>query len=178
MNWLGPNSFRTRSSDPPRGRSASAQKAATPTNGTARSAPRSGISPPQRSGRQHVLLIRHTGMRIGECADLWCDCLRPTGPNEWAVHVSLGKLQTERIRVSLVSGRARNRPSAGSGSRERENRRRWASVQTNESYRYQAALGFDCVCWTGLQACRSEAMQLSATRFASWWRGTQPSFRL
>jgi integrase len=26
------------------------------------------------------LLLRHTGMRIGECADLSFDCLRPVGP--------------------------------------------------------------------------------------------------
>jgi integrase len=43
------------------------------------------------------LLIRHTGMRIGECADLRCDCLRSTGPHEWAIHVPLGKLKTERM---------------------------------------------------------------------------------
>ena len=27
-----------------------------------------------------LLLIRHTGMRIGECADLVLDCLRPAAP--------------------------------------------------------------------------------------------------
>jgi site-specific recombinase XerD len=43
------------------------------------------------------LLIRHTGMRIGECADLRCDCLRYTGPQQWAIHVPLGKLKTERM---------------------------------------------------------------------------------
>jgi integrase len=43
------------------------------------------------------LLIRHTGMRIGECADLSFDCLRSTGPHQWAVHVPLGKLKTERM---------------------------------------------------------------------------------
>jgi site-specific recombinase XerD len=43
------------------------------------------------------LLIRHTGMRIGECADLPCDCLRATGPQQWAIHVPLGKLKTERM---------------------------------------------------------------------------------
>ena len=43
------------------------------------------------------LLLRHTGMRIGECADLSCDCLRSTGPDQWTVHVPLGKLQTERM---------------------------------------------------------------------------------
>jgi integrase len=48
-------------------------------------------------GGNAFLLIRHTGMRIGECADLSCDCLRSTGPNQWAVHVPLGKLNTERL---------------------------------------------------------------------------------
>jgi site-specific recombinase XerD len=43
------------------------------------------------------LLIRHTGMRIGECADLSCDCLRSTGPHQCAIHVPLGKLKTERM---------------------------------------------------------------------------------
>jgi len=43
------------------------------------------------------LLIRYTGMRIGECADLSCDCLHSTGPNQWAIHVPLGKLKTERM---------------------------------------------------------------------------------
>jgi integrase len=43
------------------------------------------------------LLIRHTGMRIGECADLSFDCLRSTGLGQWAVHVPLGKLKTERM---------------------------------------------------------------------------------
>jgi integrase len=43
------------------------------------------------------LLIRHTGMRIGECADLSFDCLRSTGPQQWAIHVPLGKLKTERL---------------------------------------------------------------------------------
>jgi site-specific recombinase XerD len=43
-----------------------------------------------------LLLQRHTGMRIGECADLSLDCLRPLGPDQWAIHVPLGKLKTER----------------------------------------------------------------------------------
>src|SRR5947208_10673395 len=38
-------------------------------------------------GGNAFLLIRHTGMRIGECADLSSDCLRSTAPNQWAVHV-------------------------------------------------------------------------------------------
>jgi integrase len=36
-------------------------------------------------------------MRIGECADLSCDCLRSTGLDQWAIHVPLGKLKTERM---------------------------------------------------------------------------------
>jgi len=43
-----------------------------------------------------LLLLRHTGMRIGECVDLSMDCLRPLGPDQWAIHVPLGKFQTER----------------------------------------------------------------------------------
>ncbi len=43
-----------------------------------------------------LLLLRHTGMRIGECVDLSVDCLRTVGPNQWAIHVPLGKLKTER----------------------------------------------------------------------------------
>jgi integrase len=43
------------------------------------------------------LLLRHTGMRIGECADLSYDCLRNVGPDRWAIHVPLGKLKTERM---------------------------------------------------------------------------------
>lgn len=48
-------------------------------------------------GSNAFLLMRHTGMRIGECADLSFDCLRSTGPEQWAIHVPLGKLQTERM---------------------------------------------------------------------------------
>jgi site-specific recombinase XerD len=43
------------------------------------------------------LLLRHTGMRIGECADLSFDCLRLIGTDCWAIHVPLGKLKTERL---------------------------------------------------------------------------------
>jgi site-specific recombinase XerD len=42
------------------------------------------------------LLLRHTGMRIGECADLSYDCLHNVGP-DWTIHVPLGKLNTERM---------------------------------------------------------------------------------
>ena len=48
-------------------------------------------------GGNVFLLLRHTGMRIGECVDLSLDCLRSTGPNQWAIHVPLGKLKTERM---------------------------------------------------------------------------------
>jgi integrase len=48
-------------------------------------------------GGNVFLLIRHTGMRIGECADLSSDCLHSFSPNQWAVHVPLGKLKTERM---------------------------------------------------------------------------------
>jgi integrase len=50
-------------------------------------------------GSNAFLLIRHTGMRIGECADLSFDCLRSTGPDQWAIHVPLGKpLRTEKCK--------------------------------------------------------------------------------
>ena len=48
-------------------------------------------------GGNVFLLIRHTGMRIGESADLSSDCLRSTGSDQWAIHVPLGKLKTERM---------------------------------------------------------------------------------
>jgi site-specific recombinase XerD len=52
----------------------------------------------RRDDRNSVafLLLRHTGMRIGECADLSFDCLRSVG-DQWAIHVPLGKLKTERL---------------------------------------------------------------------------------
>jgi site-specific recombinase XerD len=44
-----------------------------------------------------LLLTRATGIRIGECIDLALDCLRQIGPDQWALHVPLGKLLTERL---------------------------------------------------------------------------------
>jgi site-specific recombinase XerD len=44
-----------------------------------------------------LLLTRFTGIRIGECIDLPPDCLRHLGPDQWALHVPLGKLHTERL---------------------------------------------------------------------------------
>jgi hypothetical protein len=43
------------------------------------------------------LLMRHTGMRIGEAADLDSDCLHSSGTDQWAILVPLGKLKTERM---------------------------------------------------------------------------------
>jgi hypothetical protein len=36
-------------------------------------------------------------MRIGECVDLSSDCLHAGLPGEWAIHVPLGKMKTERL---------------------------------------------------------------------------------
>lgn len=44
-----------------------------------------------------LLLIRATGIRIGECIDLALDCLRQLAPDQWALHVPIGKLHTERL---------------------------------------------------------------------------------
>jgi site-specific recombinase XerD len=44
-----------------------------------------------------LLLIRQTGIRLGECIHLALDCLRPLGDDQWALHVPLGKLHTERL---------------------------------------------------------------------------------
>src|SRR4030095_2013945 len=44
-----------------------------------------------------LLLIRHTGIRLRECIHLALDCLRPLGDDQWALHVPLGKLHTERL---------------------------------------------------------------------------------
>jgi site-specific recombinase XerD len=44
-----------------------------------------------------LLLTRVTGIRIGECIHLPLDCRRQLGPEQWAIHVPLGKLHTERL---------------------------------------------------------------------------------
>jgi site-specific recombinase XerD len=44
-----------------------------------------------------LLLTRASGIRIGECLDLPLDCLRQLGPDQWALHVPLGKLHNERL---------------------------------------------------------------------------------
>jgi site-specific recombinase XerD len=43
-----------------------------------------------------LLLMRLTGMRIGETVDLSPGCLRHLGGDDWALHVPLGKLHNER----------------------------------------------------------------------------------
>jgi integrase len=43
-----------------------------------------------------LLLTRLTGMRIGETADLSADCLRHLSGDQWALHVPIGKLHSER----------------------------------------------------------------------------------
>ena len=48
-------------------------------------------------GSNFFLLLRHTGMRIGEGVDLAFDCLHASGPDHWSIHVPLGKLKTERM---------------------------------------------------------------------------------
>jgi len=46
---------------------------------------------------QALLLMRATGIRIGECVDLAINCLHSLGPDQWALQVPLGKLRTERL---------------------------------------------------------------------------------
>jgi site-specific recombinase XerD len=43
-----------------------------------------------------LLLVRLTGMRLGEGADLAPQCLRHLGEDHWSIHVPLGKLHNER----------------------------------------------------------------------------------
>jgi site-specific recombinase XerD len=68
-----------------------------------------------------LLLIRLTGIRLGECIHLALDCLWPLDHDQWALHVPLGKLNTERlvpvdeevrqIVSRILTLRARARPS-------------------------------------------------------------------
>ncbi len=44
-----------------------------------------------------LLLLRLTGMRIGECIDLSCDALAEMAPGIWMLHVPVGKLHTDRM---------------------------------------------------------------------------------
>ncbi len=44
-----------------------------------------------------LMLTRLTGIRIGECIHLSLDSLRSLGHDQWALHVPIGKLYTERL---------------------------------------------------------------------------------
>jgi site-specific recombinase XerD len=44
-----------------------------------------------------LLLIRASGIRLGECIHLPLDCLQQVGTEQWALHVPLGKLHRERL---------------------------------------------------------------------------------
>jgi site-specific recombinase XerD len=44
-----------------------------------------------------ILLIRAIGMRIGECVDLPLNCLREIVKDQWAVHIPIGKMHSERL---------------------------------------------------------------------------------
>ncbi len=44
-----------------------------------------------------LLLARATGIRIGELLDLELDCLQELPEHQWAIHVPLGKLHSERV---------------------------------------------------------------------------------
>jgi site-specific recombinase XerD len=44
-----------------------------------------------------LLLMRVTGIRVGECIHLTLDCVRHIEPEQWALHVPLGKMHSERL---------------------------------------------------------------------------------
>jgi site-specific recombinase XerD len=44
-----------------------------------------------------LLLIRATGIRRSECSHLTLNCLRQLDQDQWALHVPLGKMHTERL---------------------------------------------------------------------------------
>ena len=44
-----------------------------------------------------LLLMRVTGIRVGECIHLALDCVRHIEPEQWALHVPLGKMHSERL---------------------------------------------------------------------------------
>ena len=104
-----------------------------------------------------MLLIRSTGIRVGECVNLSDDYLRSLGQGKWALHVPLGKLHTERrvpvdegtrkvlarmlslrsnaLSVPLASGSCRGRPKWPRGywrddfkERKRGRKKAWAKL--------------------------------------------------
>jgi site-specific recombinase XerD len=67
-----------------------------------------------------LLLMRATGIRVGECLNLVADALRELGPNHWSIHVPLGKLHAERwvpvddtVRTTFRGILSRRPPMAG-----------------------------------------------------------------
>ena len=53
-----------------------------------------------------LLLTRATGLRIGECIDLTVDSLEHIAGDDWALHVPVGKLHSERcVPVDRLDGR-------------------------------------------------------------------------
>jgi site-specific recombinase XerD len=44
-----------------------------------------------------LLLTRAIGMRIGECVNLPLDCLQEIGLDQWAIHIPIGKMHSERL---------------------------------------------------------------------------------
>jgi site-specific recombinase XerC len=46
---------------------------------------------------QALLLMRLTGIRLGECTRLPLECLRQVGDEQWALQVPLGKMHNERL---------------------------------------------------------------------------------
>jgi site-specific recombinase XerD len=72
-----------------------------------------------------LLLLRLTGMRIGECMDLSADCLRHIGPDAWGIHVPVGKLHTERLvpadeEIRAAVARMKDLPPQAAGPRAAE----------------------------------------------------------
>lgn len=55
------------------------------------------LRPKNKLFAQGLLLLRLTGMRVGEMKDLELDCLKTLGNNQYLLHVPIGKLHTERI---------------------------------------------------------------------------------
>jgi site-specific recombinase XerD len=105
-----------------------------------------------------LLLVRFTGIRIGECIDLSLDCLRQVSPDQWALHVPPGKLHTERevpvdeltrrILQRILLLRVRVRPSCPETPpgfllpRRHRTHQRWEEILSRALAR--AAHGADC----------------------------------
>lgn len=56
------------------------------------------VLPPMKNiFAQGILLLRLTGMRVGEMRDLELDCLKSLGNNQYLLRIPIGKLHTERV---------------------------------------------------------------------------------